>query len=118
MLTNHNRKVFISGPVSEPMKERGWLFVYNRFNQVADILKSTYPGVSVENPMELCSPQWSWIRCMMKCLKRLRKCSAVVMLNGWEGSRGSRKEYAMATRLGKKIMYENEIGELTWHADN
>lgn len=113
----NNKCIFISGPVSEPMRERGWLHVYLKFNKTADTIRDAYPGVHVENPMDLCSPHWNWMRCMAKCLRRLRRCQAVVMMPGWESSRGSRTEHKVAKRRGIKIMYQKKDGCLIWHPE-
>jgi hypothetical protein len=46
-----------------------------------------------------------WVTCMMLDLLLLLKCDSVMMLPGWERSRGARIERRMARLLGKKIFF-------------
>ena len=43
---------------------------------------------------------------MAVCLWHLLWCDAVLMLRGWDMSRGARIEHKVAEILGKVIMYE------------
>ena len=39
-------------------------------------------------------------------LEMLLKCRSIIMLKGWEGSKGAVLEYQVATALGLEVMYE------------
>lgn len=95
-------KLFISGPISGlPYKEAAI-----RFNEYALLCHQI--GFEPVNPIRLCCPLWSWWRCMAVCLWHLMWCDAVLMLRGWDMSRGSRMEHRVAIILDKVIMYEEE----------
>ena len=40
------------------------------------------------------------------CLELLRRCDASYFLKGWRNSAGAREEFAEATSLGIKVMFE------------
>ena len=40
------------------------------------------------------------------CLEILKRCDAVYFLSGWEKSKGSIREYELATELEKEIYFE------------
>lgn len=95
-------KLFISGPISgRPYKEAAI-----HFNSAATLAYQI--GFDPVNPIQLCRPYWSWWRCMAVCLWHLMWCDAVLMLRGWDMSRGSRMEHRVAIILDKVIMYEEE----------
>lgn len=102
------KRIFISGPVSSYLRneEDGWLRCYNAFQLTEEKLHRQYPGAKVVNPMDLCDPKWCWLRCMIVCLRQLRKCDAVCMRPQWINSRGSRLENGFAIRWGKDILME------------
>ena len=48
-----------------------------------------------------------YLSCYMKAdLEILLKCSTILMLKGWEGSKGALLEYQIAQALGLEVMYE------------
>ena len=93
-------KIFISGPISgRPYKK-----AVIHFNAYALLVHQF--GFEPVNPIRLCCPIWPWWRCMAVCLWHLLWCDAVLMLRGWDMSRGARIEHKVAEILGKVIMYE------------
>lgn len=62
-------------------------------------------GVIALNPLDLPSGL-SEFAYMDICLAMVRHADAVVMLNGWESSKGARAEHALAEKLGKAILFE------------
>jgi len=62
-------------------------------------------GVIALNPMDLPSGL-SEFAYMDICLAMVRHCDAVVMLDGWQESKGARAEHALAEKLGKSILHE------------
>ena len=94
-------KLFISGPISgRPYKE-----AVIHFNNAANMAYQV--GFQPVNPVRLCCPLWSWWRCMAVCMWHLLWCDAVLMLRGWEMSRGARIEHQVAMFMNKEIMYED-----------
>ena len=71
---------------------------YDMFDKQIDIIK----------PTEFNLEGKSWLVCMFVCLRELRKCDAVFMLNDWKESRGARWEHRYAKFLHKRIIYQKE----------
>ncbi|MBO4654676.1 MAG: DUF4406 domain-containing protein [Bacteroidales bacterium] len=97
-------RVFISGPVSEPLAEHGYLYVYNKFLNAQEVAWRLFPNAKIHNPMMLCNANWSWLRCMVVCLFRLMFSDVVLVMPGSEESRGSRIEVRTARKLKKTIV--------------
>jgi sulfur relay (sulfurtransferase) complex TusBCD TusD component (DsrE family) len=81
-------------------------FNYQAFNKKAAELRAL--GHHVENPAENQEPQCrSWLGYMRMAIVQLVSCDAVVMLRGWENSRGARIEHQLASSLGLEILYQD-----------
>lgn len=67
-------------------------------------------GNTVINPAELheASSEVPWDRYLRRDLTELVKCSSVVLLPGWRGSRGAQLEHHVAQALGMEITYPRE----------
>lgn len=53
-----------------------------------------------------------WVKCMKKDINALLTCDAIVMLDGWQKSRGAKLEHHIARNLGLTITYPfDQIGE-------
>lgn len=78
-------------------------FNYPEFAYVAGILRDR--GVDVRSPHEIdaggIERPWEWY--MRACLKMLTDCDEILMLVGWQKSRGARLEHYIAEKLGVKI---------------
>jgi hypothetical protein len=62
-------------------------------------------GHEVINPAELCpDPAMEWHQCMRKDIAALVTCDAIVMLPGWQKSKGATLEHHIAERLGMTIL--------------
>lgn len=48
-----------------------------------------------------------WVRCMKKDINALMTCDGVVMLPGWQKSRGAKLEHHIARNLGLTITYKD-----------
>ena len=90
------KRIYLAGPMTG-------LPDFNRpaFHAAAKDLRDQ--GHEVVNPAELCdkhgtSHSWEWY--MRQGLKALADCDAIVMLPGWEGSRGARIEHWTAMAVG------------------
>lgn len=59
------------------------------------------------NPMKRVPFSWSWLRCMIYCIRVLKsECDKIYMLSDWKLSRGARWEHRVAKRNNIKIYYE------------
>lgn len=101
-LTSHkNRKmrVYIIGKVSGLERQ-----VYlNNFARAEKALSNA--GFRTINPTRLCKPEWSWLRCMLKCLSVLIfKANAIYRTQSWKDSRGGKIEVKVAKFFHKKIL--------------
>ena len=79
---------------------------YPAFEAAAERLRSQ--GVQVISPHEITPPgagPWSWAQHMRVDLAALLTADVIVMLPGWEGSRGARLEKAVAEALGLVVDY-------------
>lgn len=98
---NKKLNVFISGRVS------GISYTYARreFKRRQNVLQSLDFVGRVYNPIELCQADWSWLRCMVKCLYFLIfRSNTISMLGNWSESRGSKIELFFALLTFKKII--------------
>ena len=92
-------KIYISGPISGCKNFR------ELFAEAARQI--TEKGHEAINPCDmdkiLNPATTSWHQFMLADLGLLRACDAIVLLEGWEGSKGSRIEQAEAAKYGLKI---------------
>jgi hypothetical protein len=91
------KRIYISGP----MTGRPGLN-FNAFHAAAAVLRQY--GHEVINPADLNpDPGMSWGECMRKDIAALVTCDEIVMLPGWQESRGASLEHDIATRLGMRV---------------
>ena len=98
-------KVYIAGPMTGLPE-----FNYPAFNKAAEQLRAR--GYEVLNPADnkpaMDDPTWlDWMRL---ALSQLIQADEVVMLPGWDKSRGATVEYDLAHALGLGV---NHLSELT-----
>lgn len=90
---------YIAGPMSGLPE-----FNYPAFNVVAMMLRAA--GVEVRNPAEhnhgTDKPYDFYLR---HGLRMLLECDEIIMLRGWENSRGACLEHTVAQALGMRIRY-------------
>ena len=92
-------RVYISGPMTGLPG-----FNFAAFDEAAAVLEAW--GWEVENPAEKgIIDGWTWADYLRYDLARLVECDGVVLLPGWEASKGARLEHHVATELGMWIMY-------------
>lgn len=96
-------KLYISGPITgkEDLNRAN-------FEETEDLLLQK--GFSPVNPHKLPMdiPSQSWENYMRRDLKSLCDCDGIVMLDGWQKSRGAKLEFMLALELGLHIFLSPE----------
>ena len=92
-------RIFISGPMGGyPDNNKA------AFYQAEDELRSLYPHDEIINPARLVlSEEAQWEQWMRESFKLLLACDAIVLLPGWEESRGAMAEAQMGKLLGMPL---------------
>lgn len=89
--------VYISGPMTGLPDSN-----YPAFHKAARHLRSQ--GLRVESPAEnpppVCGTWEGWMR---GALRQLMRCSSIIMLPGWQASKGASLEHHVATELGMPV---------------
>ena len=107
---------YLSGPISSPDPS---VMSANKeaFMTASERIRAAMPG-GIVNPVQLCreteelwsdSPEDMWIACMRICLRELTHCDAIVMLPGYEASRGAAEELRTARMLGMRVHLLHEL---------
>lgn len=103
-LTARMPRLYIAGPMTG---HDGLNFP--AFNAAA--AKYRARGCFVLNPAELVPEQGTpWDECMRKDIAALVTCEEIVMLPGWQRSKGARLEHEIAIGLGMSIIYPDHFG--------
>lgn len=85
--------VYISGPITGlPGLNK------TAFDSAAAELKAV--GFEPIVPHEITAPGDTWEEAMRSCIRAMMDADAVVMLRGWEGSKGAKIEYDLARAVG------------------
>lgn len=93
-----NARWYIAGPMSGYEN-----FNYPAFNAAAVDLRAS--GVHVENPAENPVPACgSWEGYMRLAVRQLATCDAILLLTGWQDSRGAVIEARLAKDLGLQLI--------------
>lgn len=97
-------RIYLSGKITGREKED-----YTRQFARAESFYKT-GGFDVINPVKIGEeilkqdPSATWEDFMQEDLKALRTCTHIVLLEGWEESKGAKMEKAEAEKLGLEIM--------------
>jgi hypothetical protein len=84
---------------------------YPAFNAVAARLRGN--GAAVENPAENPAPPGgAWLDWMRIAIPQLVECEGVLMLPGWNHSRGARVELQLALGLGLDVSFIAPQGQI------
>lgn len=63
-------------------------------------------GVDVVNPAEInADPTAGWNECMRNDIRELVTCDSIVLLPGWERSKGASLEHYIARQLELRVVY-------------
>lgn len=91
------KRVYISGAISgQPDLNRP------AFEAAAKALRAS--GYTAVNPFDVCPNPASWEEAMRADVKALMDCDGIVLLPGWERSRGATIEARLAADLGIRRM--------------
>lgn len=91
------KRVYVAGPMSGLPLDN-----HPAFHAAAAELRAL--GFEVENPAENPEPPCkSWLGYMRMAVAQVAKVDAIVLLPGWENSRGAKVEYDLAVGLGLKV---------------
>jgi nucleoside 2-deoxyribosyltransferase len=90
-------RVYIAGPISG-IPERNM----PAFEVAAASLRAA--GYEVVSPLEVNPEPTDWNTAMRKDIPHLCRCDAIVLLPGWEKSRGTRIEFGLAVNLNLSVM--------------
>jgi hypothetical protein len=93
------KRVYLSGPMTGQPDLN-----FPLFNKAAAALRAK--GMEVVNPAEMCTDEpTSWEKFMREDIKALCDCDAIVLLPGWECSKGAHLELHIAHRVGLEVTY-------------
>ena len=98
-------RIYLSGKITGREKED----YTKQFARAESFYKTG--GFDVVNPVTIGeailknNPNAKWADFMQEDLKALRTCTHIVLLEGWEESKGAKLEKAEAEKLGLEIMY-------------
>lgn len=91
-------RAYVAGPMSS-LPELN----YPAFHQAAATLRGA--GLQVENPAENPAPACgSWLAYMRMAVRQVSTVDVVVLLPGWENSRGARVERELAHGMGLEVL--------------
>jgi hypothetical protein len=98
-------KLYISGPMTGLPGLN-----FQAFNDAARSLRKM--AFEVVNPAEI-NPDagMSWEACMRADIKALCDCDTLVLLPGWENSKGAHLELHLAHRMGMKVITMRDLRE-------
>jgi len=69
-------------------------------------------GFDVVNPAEInTDPGVPWAKCMRDDIRELVMCDGIVLLPGWQQSRGANLEHDIAFRLEMDVIYAGQLRE-------
>ena len=90
-------KIYLAGPMTG-MPDHG----FPVFNAAAKKLRDL--GFDVVNPAEIGKLGDGWLACMKADIKQLLDCDLVVLLPGYESSKGAKLECDLAIGLGIRCL--------------
>lgn len=91
------KRVYLSGPITNTKNYKG-LFMF------AEELAALDGAEQIYNPAAQIPASSSWEQAMHRCLSEITNYDTVVMLPGWNTSRGARLECDVALACGMQIV--------------
>lgn len=98
------KRVYLSGPITDTKNYKG-LFMFTE-----ELVGFGEPE-EIYNPASQIPSSFNWVQAMHRCLSEITNYDTVVMLPGWNVSRGARLERDVALACGMHIVDfgENKI---------
>lgn len=98
------KRVYLSGPITNTKNYKG-LFIF------AEKLVKFGEAKQIYNPAVQIPSSFSWEQAMTQCLSEITNYDTIVMLPGWNVSRGARleRDVALACRIRVVDLDENKI---------
>lgn len=87
---------YLAGPITGA---EGW---EGRFDKAAKKLRDA--GLQIVSPLDLSKPREDWADNMRRCIRSMTECEGLILLEGWEDSKGARLEKEMAEGLGMTVV--------------
>lgn len=97
----NGKRVYLSGPITNTKNYKG-LFMF------AEELAALDDAEQIYNPSTRIPSNSSWEQAMRQCLSEITNYDTVVMLPGWNASRGARLELDVAFACGIHVVNLNE----------
>lgn len=95
------KRVYLSGPITNTKNYKG-LFMF------AEELAALGDAEQIYNPAAQIPASSSWEHAMAQCLSEITNYDTIVMLPGWNVSRGARLERDVALACGMRVLELNE----------
>ena len=93
------KTVYISGPMTG-LPDLNFPAFHAAARQLRDL------GYTVRNPAEVGEePGKTWEDYMRKDIRLLCECDTILLLPGWENSKGAHLELHIAHRIGMKVLF-------------
>lgn len=96
-----DKRVYLSGPITNTKNYKG-LFMF------AEALVNFGEAEQIYNPAAQIPASSSWEHAMAQCLSEITNYDTIVMLPGWNVSRGARLERDVALACGMRVLELNE----------
>lgn len=87
------KKVYLSGQITGKKNYKGLFLFAERIAKSCDVSRVFNPARQIPTNLDY----WSAMR---RCISALVECDTIVMLPGWEKSRGAKMEYDIAVFCG------------------
>lgn len=111
LIKNQSKKIYISGPMTGIKNNN-----HDTFNYVATLIRYIYQ-IECFSPSELFEGRTDMLRSqyMFEDIKGLLSCDSIVMLDGWQNSKGALLELEIAKEIDLKIYrwYKNEYYKIS-----
>jgi hypothetical protein len=106
----NREKIYIAGPINgiPDGNKHGFLAMANRLEELGyDYINPRAKGweeADIPEGMDL------WTYMMKLSLQEMMDCNSILLLDGWEDSRGASIEYRLALDLAMPIYFEKNFG--------
>jgi hypothetical protein len=103
------QKIYISGPMT------GYPDLnFPAFFEAEEIINGLGPDYGAVNPARLNEDvKGDWNACLRRDIKYVCDCDGILLLDGWESSKGAQLEFHVAKALGLDVyVFTKSIGKL------